>query len=619
MRLVTKGLLLLLVPTVAQAGLLFGFYMLHREKEFYPLRAMQDSAIADTITRFFLVDFLILHDLSGDLKNNVPVGNSESDHLSALRQETNTLTEEYRSFSDRRRPLLVFPEEQRLERIQKDYNQRCKWLEQIEKTTEAAVNSTKEVQVTAERASSSIRSEDVIQTGMNYLGGIANFDSSGGGDPEQSSRERDAFRILLALCCLINWLTLAIAIVLFSRNISSRLSKMLHNVQKFKIDVEPSGIVDGADEIARIDRTFHSLFVSLRETMFPHTSMMEHAQDLITLIDVHGRVLSVSNSAIRLLGYGPKELIGIRLTNLVSSDFQELTAQKLLQVRTGSEVLPFETRFVRDDKTVVDILLSLTWSAQDGEIFCVAHDITQTKATEQLQQDVMHMVSHDLKTPLAAISNFHQLLEVGILGELSAKNLEQVRRAQRSTERMLTLIKDLLDIERMKSGMLELELEPKIVRLDQVIAHSIESVEALAEKASISIIRSATDLDVFADQSRLIQILINLLSNAIKFSPQNTTISITAERDDQFTSLTVSDQGRGIPEDLLLTIFDRFSQTRASDATVYGGTGLGLSICKALAELHGGDLKVTSVVGQGSIFKFRIPNNDSAEQVKISL
>jgi PAS domain S-box-containing protein len=606
MRLVTKGLLLLLVPTVAQIGLLAGFCILQRETEYaYPRRAAQDIALIDGTTRYFLDDFAILSDIRDYLVWKVPLEESFSSNVEAFRNEAGMIKDNYLNFTQRRRPLLPPPWEQDLDAIKKDFDHRAVWLDSITKPTERAVGLIKESQLKASGTQLSAEGVAWFRAALVHLDNIVAIDEISGSDPFRSSHERSFYKGLEEVTSLFDLLALLSVCAFFGSNISKRLSTILDNIEKFGRGDEPSGIVSGADEIAKIDATFKDLFKNLQETMFPHKSMMEHSQDLICLLDAHGRVLNMSNSSIPLLGYSPAELSGVGITHLVTTDLQSLTFEKFLKLTGGEDVPPFESQFVRDDKTIVDVLLSATWSAKDGVVFCVAHDITQTKATERLQQDVVHMVSHDLKTPLNAISNFHELAENGVYGELAPKSLEQIKRAKRSTERMLTLIKDLLDIERMKSGMLQLELQP--VSLDTAIEQAIESVENLAERNFISIETVSTNLIIVADGARLIQIIINLLSNAIKFSPPHSKIQITVKRDQDYIALLVADNGRGIPEEFQKTIFDRFSQTQASDATTHGGSGLGLAICKALIELHGGDIDVTSTVGKGSVFRVRIP------------
>lgn len=606
MRLATKGLLLLILPTVAQLCTLGGFLLLQLEISFYPRRAAQDIEHINGLTRFFLDDFAAVMDLQNAYVRKEPLGESSDAHMKMLLDEEAHMKNFSTHFVDARRKLLVVPDEAEIRKETHDHGGQISMYDMVAASTQAAYNSVKQLDQKSDPVSLQSAGAS-LHTALVHLENISRSNFTNGTNPEKSLRERRGYYGYILALSLIILIGIVTVFYVFSRRIARRLTRLLRNVDRFKSGEDITGVVSGTDEIAQINKTFRELFKNLRETMFPHQAMMEHSQDLICLLDSHGRIISTSTSCIKLLAYSPDELSNIWLIDLVTNDMQAVTSEKLKQVALGEVVAPFESTFIREDKTIVDVLISVTWSQRDQFIFCVAHDITQRKAAERLQQDVMHMVSHDLKTPLNAISNFHEMLETGMYGELPSKNLEQVQRAQRSTERMLTLIRDLLDIEKMKSGMLELELNQ--VKLDDVIEQARESVENLAEKESINIVTPKSNLEVTGDQSRLIQILVNLLSNSIKFSPKSSTINVYATRDASFTNIFVADQGRGIPSEAIKTIFDRFSQTRGSDATVHGGSGLGLSICKALAELHGGDIDVRSEVGKGTTFRVRIPVN----------
>lgn len=606
MRLVTKGLLLLLVPSLAQLGLIVGFNLVHRETEFYPKRAQQDAEKFDGFVRYFLDDFSTVLEVQDAFVRKVPLSPAAADYLNRMKRDEKELLNFYSTFYERRRDSLALPEPDHLREVKKDAARMPAWFDAVSGPTQSAYDLARQREVRSDPALMQQEGR-ALQAALIHLGNTAGMNYDESTDPQRSLQQRDWFRTLIAFGSIVDLLSILVGCLLFSRNISKRLTLLLANVEQFKNGDEPTGIVSGDDEIARIDRTFKSLFRDLKETMFPHKAMMEHSQDLICLLDSYGRMVSTSNSCIPLLGYSPVELNGILFTDLVTDEMQSITAEMLKRAVAGQTVNPFESRFLRDDKSTVDVLISLTWSARDQSLFCVAHDITQRKAAEQLQQDVMHMVSHDLKTPLNAISNFHELLENGVYGELQPKNLEQVKRAQRSTERMLTLIKDLLDIERMKSGMLELDVQ--IFDLDQAIEQAKESIEALAGTRGIAIQSPPSDLKITGDRGRVIQVIVNLLSNAIKFSQPQGTVVVSASRDQSGVVVSVIDNGRGIPLEQQSTIFDRFSQVRSSDGTVHGGSGLGLAICRALVELHGGEIFVNSEVGKGSTFSFRIPDS----------
>jgi signal transduction histidine kinase len=219
------------------------------------------------------------------------------------------------------------------------------------------------------------------------------------------------------------------------------------------------------------------------------------------------------------------------------------------------------------------------------------------------------MVSHDLKTPLSAVRTFLELLDAGAFGTLNDRGQHLLKLADSSTMRMLTLIKDLLDIEKMEAGMLELETCSTMVT--DLFEQSAHNISAMAAERSVKIESKPCDLSVQVEPARIVQVLVNLLSNAVKFSPNDSVITLSARDAGEWVEVSVADCGRGVPPEKLATIFDRFSQVRISDASEKGGSGLGLAICKALVELHGGTISVKSQEGHGSEFVFTLPKSSN--------
>jgi signal transduction histidine kinase len=224
---------------------------------------------------------------------------------------------------------------------------------------------------------------------------------------------------------------------------------------------------------------------------------------------------------------------------------------------------------------------------------------------EGFKRQLISIVSHELRTPLLSISSTLELLESGAMGDLSAKALSRLKMAQEEAERLIRLINDLLDIEKMEAGKFILDLSE--VKVADLIESSLAAVASLAEMKQIALDRPATDFSWRVDRDRLCQVLVNLLSNAIKFSPEGETVKIEVLKEDLQLIFRISDQGRGIPEELAQKIFDRFVQVEKSDASERGGTGLGLAIARAIVEQHGGKIGVDSQPGAGSTFWFRLP------------
>jgi signal transduction histidine kinase len=231
------------------------------------------------------------------------------------------------------------------------------------------------------------------------------------------------------------------------------------------------------------------------------------------------------------------------------------------------------------------------------------------RALAKLKQEFVAMVSHDLRTPMTSIQGILTLLRVGALGPMPEKAVSRVSQALTSCARLIALINDLLDMEKLESGKMDMAFCEISAAL--AIEQAVLSVDAFAAKHGVSIITQETELDIYADEARLVQVLINLISNAVKYSPHGGTVNVDVIRVDRWLEFQVSDHGRGVPEELREAVFERFRQVEITDATKKGGTGLGLAICKTIVELHGGNIGVRdnekNGVKEGSIFWFRIP------------
>jgi signal transduction histidine kinase len=224
----------------------------------------------------------------------------------------------------------------------------------------------------------------------------------------------------------------------------------------------------------------------------------------------------------------------------------------------------------------------------------------------QRKQELLSIVSHDLRAPLTSVQAALTLLSERVFGDLSEGAEQTLAIAEGNVDRLIRLINDLLDFEKMEGGNLKLQKAP--VAVEELFDRVGDVVSLLAEQKQLKVEFVSTDLVVTADGDRLIQVLINLISNAIKFSQASSTINVSAQKYDGGIEFKVEDQGRGIPKRHLKSIFERYEQVRKEDAQNARGTGLGLAICKAFVEAHGGTIGVTSEEGKGSTFWFRIPS-----------
>ncbi len=393
-------------------------------------------------------------------------------------------------------------------------------------------------------------------------------------------------------------------------HVVGRLSIILENSRRF-ISREPLRMpIRGTDEIAALDRAVHRMFDNLQDLSKEEKDSIELASDMICVLDGNLNICDANKATASLLLCKRKQLIGSNFFDLVLKDDRDIVETKLALIKEGVCEPPFEARFQRRGGAIVDVLLSLMWSEEERTFFLVGHEITERKQAERLQKEVVQMVSHDLRSPLMSIRGILELFDAGVGGDLDHECKKLLEIANRNSNLMLSLVNDILDIEKLEAG--ALQLDRKIVPVDEILNQSIETTTAIARQKGVVLEQRLSEQSVYADKDRLVQVLVNLITNAIKFSDAGTTITLSAEsRDGRYLDFEVIDRGRGIPAYLLDSIFDRFKQVETGDAKYGAGFGLGLAICKALVELHGGAIEVQSEVGKGSCFRFSIPANDA--------
>ena len=222
-----------------------------------------------------------------------------------------------------------------------------------------------------------------------------------------------------------------------------------------------------------------------------------------------------------------------------------------------------------------------------------------------MKNEFIGIVSHELRTPLTAIQMSLGLLNTGIYDQKPEKSRRMIEIALLDTNRLVNLVNDILDLERLESG--RAVLEKTVCKAADLIQQAIDGIQAIATQQQITLSFTPNDIEVWAASDAIIQTLTNLLSNAVKFSPSHSTIHLSVESQTDCVLFKVSDQGRGIPADKLESIFGRFQQVDASDSREKGGTGLGLAICQSIVEGHGGKIWVESRLGVGSTFFFTLP------------
>src|SRR5579859_3637409 len=303
------------------------------------------------------------------------------------------------------------------------------------------------------------------------------------------------------------------------------------------------------------------------------------AQDGILCLDLEARIKFANPTAARLLGANADELLGQPIRTYI----------QFAGLRSAAHQPPELTGLSLGGMTLLARGEQLCWS-EDGVSFPIEYesapihadgsidgavvtfrDIGQRRTAEQVKDQQIGVVSHELRTPLTAMRSALGLLAGGMVGEIPAKGQHLLEIAVRNTDRLIRLINNILDLERLDSGQVAMHSAECIA--GELMTQAAESVRSLAEQAGVVLEVVPNDARVAGDPDRLLQIMINLLANAIKFSPpEGGTVWIDAEQAEDELVFRVRDEGRGIPADKLETIFDRFVQLDDGDSRKKGGS-----------------------------------------------
>lgn len=331
-------------------------------------------------------------------------------------------------------------------------------------------------------------------------------------------------------------------------------------------------------------------------------------------LDLQGKITFVNPAAANLLGYSVAELIGQSIYIILPHAKSDNTPHELTEspiyasLRDGTIHQVTNELFWRQNNTSFPVEYVSRPIREAGEIVGAVitfKDITERQVVERMKDEFISVVSHELRTPLTSIHGSLGLLASGLLKPGGDRGQRLLEIAVDSTERLVRLINDILDIERIESG--KVKMVQQTCDAADLMIEAVEVMQSIAEQHGVNLSVTPVSAQLLADRDRIIQTLTNLLSNAIKFSFEANTVWLTAQNQGDQILFRVKDRGRGIPTDKLETIFERFQQVDVSDSRNHEGTGLGLAICRSIVQQHGGCIWVESTPGEGSTFYFTLP------------
>lgn len=427
---------------------------------------------------------------------------------------------------------------------------------------------------------------------------------------------RQINQILMTGTIIALTITAALGILL-ARTITRPILDMRKQAQVLgKGDFSRKVHVYGKDEIGQLAITFNELTTKLKDANATTeaekrklSSVLSHMTDGVIASDEAGKVILVNRQ-------------GERLLNVFQSDILGTPIVELLRI---SETFTLEDLIVHRDPLLLDFgsnekefLLEASFSViQKGEgafsgLITVLHDVTEQEKIEQERREFVANVSHELRTPLTSMKSYLEALEDGALHDptIAPKFLNV---AQTETERMIRLVNDLLQLSKMDSKDYRLNFET--IDITKLLNSIIERYELVSDREKIIFQTDISNQTIFAtvDRDKLIQVLDNILSNAVKYSPEGGKIVVSLKESEKYFTISVSDEGVGIPKESLGQVFDRFYRVDKARSRKLGGTGLGLAIAKQIVVAHGGQIAIESEWNVGTTLTLTLPYSIGGE------
>ena len=371
-------------------------------------------------------------------------------------------------------------------------------------------------------------------------------------------------------------------------------------------DGKVARVVGVAQDVSEIKQAEQALRASERELRL----ITDAVPAFISYADADERLRFCNKALAAFVGAQPKDLIGRPLRQLYGEEVYRMLQPYARRALAGERVR-FQRRQSTRDGAGID--LDVTYIPRRGALgevegfYALLTDITELKRLDRMKSEFVSTVSHELRTPLTSIRGSLGILAGGVAGPLSDKVRGFIDIAKDNCERLIRLINDILDMEKIESGKMSFQLQ--VIDLMALIEQTVKANEGFAAQHGVrlQIVAPRPGAKVHADGDRLAQVVTNLISNACKFSPAQSSVDIAVSESDGRIRVDIIDHGPGISDTFRERIFQKFSQEDSSDMRQKGGTGLGLSISKAIVTGLGGEIGFETEVGKGSTFYFCLP------------
>jgi len=333
-------------------------------------------------------------------------------------------------------------------------------------------------------------------------------------------------------------------------------------------------------------------------------SILASMAEGIVVLDASSRIVSINPAAERFFGHASADVIGHSIEEFLDLSPQEITTSLVKKAAGGSDTI---IKRLGGQAFSINIEPVKGQEDQSGKVVCAIADITELDRLDQMKTEFVASVSHELRTPLTSVKGYLDIIANSEAGEINDEQREYIGIVRTNTDRLISLVNDLLDISRIEAG--RIQLRPRMLVLQDVIKTAIVTMRNLINEREVAFKSELPKepITVMADSGSLIQVMTNLISNACKYSPKGASVMVRAYSADGKAQVDVTDTGIGISPEDQEKIFTKFYRVDNSMTRKVGGTGLGLSLAKSLVELNGGEIRVQSELGKGSTFSFTLP------------
>ena len=410
--------------------------------------------------------------------------------------------------------------------------------------------------------------------------------------------------------------------ILIAHSITQPIGEMREQALRIaRGDYSRKVTVHGKDELGQLALTFNQLAEQIEETQDAMesernrlNSVLSHMSDGVVATDRRGKVITINDMALSLLGISKEAAIGQNILNLLDIE-KDYTLRKILE--STEELLIERNESNYGDNKIIRVEFSMIRreSGFISGLVAVMHDVTEQEQNERDRREFVSNVSHELRTPLTSMRSYIETLSEGAWQdqEIAPRFLKITLD---ETDRMIRMINDLLDLSRMDNDNLKLNIE--MVNFNELVNFVLDRFDVIIANSEkkYRIVREFTQRPVFVevDTDRMIQVIDNIMNNAIKYSPDGGKITVRLIETHNNVILSITDQGLGIPKKDISRIFDRFYRVDKARARKQGGTGLGLAISKEVVKALGGTIWATSIENYGSTFYISLPYEPFEEE-----